>query len=150
MGEPELFTAHAEWNGNVENYDAFVRELGTTFPGGQHLRVSSFKEGRQTGASNPEELFAAAQSACLMLTFLAVCSKSRVPVVSYVDDPEALLEFVDRRYRVTQITLRPKVKVRGPIDEPKLKTLFEKAHGNCFIALSVKCEVIIEPTFESV
>ncbi|MBI5058829.1 OsmC family protein [candidate division KSB1 bacterium] len=150
MEEPELFRVRSVWSGDVEDYDTFSRELRSSLPGGQGMRTSSFKEGRVTGATNPEELFLASQSACLMLTYLAVCSKSRVPIVGYEDEAEALLEFVDRRYRVTKMVLRPTVKIKGPIDKSKLDTLFEKAHGNCYIALSVKSEVVVEPTYVSV
>jgi len=47
---------------------------------------------------------------------------------------------------MTQVTLRPVVKFSGaaPSVEDHIK-LHEKAHQRCFIANSVKSEVILEP-----
>jgi len=81
------------------------------------------------------------------MTILAVFSKSKIPITAYDDKPESLLEFVERRFKVTRVTLRPRITVGTPIEKEKLETLIQKAHANCFITLSVRSEVIVEPTF---
>jgi len=70
-------------------------------------------------------------------------------VVSYVDHPEATVELVERRFRVTKIVLRPEVTVKGEVLTDRLQTAIEKAHGNCIVSLSTKSEVLIQPVFRS-
>jgi hypothetical protein len=122
------FVCTIEWTGNTVDYDHFPRTHEVIFPLGQRLKTSS---------------------ACLMLTFLAVCSKARINVVSYKDHPAATVEFVERRFRVTRVDLKPEVIIDGPVDAERLKIAMEKAHGNCIVSLSTKSEVIIEPVFKS-
>ena len=133
--------------GNNEDYDSFDRRHRVHFEQGQELLVGAAHKIQDPSQTNPEELLAASVGCCMMMTILAVFSRSRIPIVSYDDHPEALLELVDRRYRITRVTLRPRIIHRGPADAQKLTALIEKSHANCFITLSVKSDVVLEPTF---
>jgi organic hydroperoxide reductase OsmC/OhrA len=143
------FVCTIEWTGNTVDYDHFPRTHEVIFPLGQRLKTSSAGQIQDPVVTNPEELMAAALGTCLMLTFLAVCSKARINVVSYKDHPAATVEFVERRFRVTRVDLKPEVIIDGPVDAERLKIAMEKAHGNCIVSLSTKSEVIIEPVFKS-
>lgn len=147
MENQYTFTCTLHWSGNVADYDTFSRRHDIQFPGGKELPSSTFLQGAGTDATNPEELLAAAQSSCMMLTFLAVCSKSKVNILRYDDKAEALLERVDGKFRVTKITLRPQVVVAGAVEREKLNLLFEKAHANCYIGNSIRADVLIDPTY---
>ncbi len=78
-----------------------------------------------------------------MMTFLAICSKSKLKVLSYDDDAIAILDKNDdAKMAVTQIILHPKVVFEDEsISVEKLKEFHDKAHKNCFIAQSIKCKV---------
>ena len=143
------FSCTIEWSGNTIDYESFPRTHEVTFPRGQRLRGSSAGQVASPAVTNPEELLAAALGTCIMLTFLAVCSKAKMNVVTYRDRPEATVELVERRMRVTRIVLRPEVTVEGQVEPERMKTAMEKAHGNCIISLSTKSEVLIEPIFRS-
>jgi organic hydroperoxide reductase OsmC/OhrA len=143
------FTCTLEWAGNTIDYDNFPRTHEVTFPRGQRLMGSSAGQVQNPVVTNPEELLAAALGTCLMLTFLAVCSRGKINVVSYVDHPEATVELVERRFRVTKIVLRPEVTVEGEVLTQRLQTAIEKAHGNCIVSLSTRSEVLIQPVFRS-
>ena len=143
------FRCTIRWKGNTVDYDSFPRIHEVTFPQGQVLKGSSAAQMHHPVVTNPEELLAAALGTCMMLTFLAVCSKVKVNVVSYTDEPEATVELIERRHRVTRIVLHPEVVVVGTPDEALLKTAMDKAHGNCIISLSTKADVHIEPVFRS-
>jgi organic hydroperoxide reductase OsmC/OhrA len=143
------FVCRIEWSGNTQDYETFPRTHTVSFPRGQKIRGSSAGQILDPVVTNPEELLAAALGTCLMVTFLAVCSKSRINVLSYVDQPEATVELMERRYRVTKIALKPEVTLEGQVDRERLDTAIQKAHGNCIISLSVKSDVTIEPTFQS-
>ncbi len=138
-----------EWSGNTQDYETFPRTHTVSFPRGQQIKGSAAGLVQDPVVTNPEELLAAALGTCLMLTFLAVCSKAKMNVVSYVDQPAATVELVERRNRVTRIALRPHVLLEGPVDRERLDVAMQKAHANCIISLSIKSDVTIEPVFQS-
>ncbi len=98
-------------------------------------------------AVDPEEAFIAALSSCHMLTFLDLARRAGVVVESYEDEAVAAMqEIAPKRYAVAKVTLRPKIAYRGdPPDQAKLDALHHQAHEYCFIANSVKTEIIVEP-----
>lgn len=99
---------------------------------------------------NPEQLLLAAASSCQLLSFLAVAARARVDVVDYSDDATAVMPEDDRPVRITRIVLRPAITVIAkdgqPTDE-RLTHLCEVAHRECFIANSIRSEVVVEPMF---
>lgn len=141
--------AHVEWRRATPDFDheTYDRTHAVRLGGGQALRGSAAPDYKGDPAlANPEELLAASLASCHMLTFLAVAAKSRLVVDAYDDTAEAALgKNAEGRMAVTRVTLRPKVTFGG--DAPpaeKLKDLHERAHRNCMIANSVKCEVVVE------
>jgi organic hydroperoxide reductase OsmC/OhrA len=94
---------------------------------------------------NPEDLLGSALATCHMLTFLALCAKAKVAVVGYEDHAEAVLDTVDKVTRVTQVHLRPVIRVPRGTSMAKVVELFEKAHKYCFVANSVTCEALLAP-----
>lgn len=129
-------------------HETYDRTHEVRFPGGQALRGSAAPDYKGDQAkANPEELLAAALGSCHMLTFLAVAARSRLVVDAYEDEPVATLEKgPDGKLAVTRVVLRPRVAFGGPPpDAARQKELHDKAHRNCFIAASVRCEVAIEP-----
>jgi organic hydroperoxide reductase OsmC/OhrA len=147
--EPSLHVCELHWQGDNSDFDHFPRLHPIRFPGGQQVQSGAAHHVQDPAQTNPEELFAAAVGSCMMMTILAVFSKARVTVLSYDDKPEALLDFVDRRFRVTKVTLRPRIMIRGPIEKEKLDSLVQKSHANCFVTLSVKSEVLVEASYVS-
>lgn len=97
---------------------------------------------------DPEETLAAAVSSCHMLWFLVFAANKGFVVDRYEDDAEALLaKDADGKYAVTQIILRPQVFVSGshlPSDE-EFAAMHHQAHEECFIARSVKSEILLQP-----
>jgi organic hydroperoxide reductase OsmC/OhrA len=94
---------------------------------------------------NPEDLLGSALATCHMLTFLALCAKAKVEVVGYADHAESVLDTVDKVTRITQVHLRPAIRVRRGTSMAKVVDLFVKAHKYCFVANSITCEVVMEP-----
>ena len=91
---------------------------------------------------DPEQAFVAALSSCHMLWFLHLACRDRWVVDRYVDDAVGVLD----KTWMSRVTLRPKVTFAGaaPRAEQYL-ALHHAAHEKCFIANSVKTEVVIEP-----
>ena len=96
---------------------------------------------------DPEEAFVASLSSCHMLFFLSIAAKQRFVVDSYVDDAIGVMENNhEGKMAMTEVRLRPQVEFSGeriPSRE-KLEKLHHLAHESCFIANSVKTEVITE------
>ncbi len=139
------YPLHLSWTGNT--LDATYSRSGTvTNPGKHPLSVSSAPEYAGDPARwNPEDLLGSALSTCHMLTFLALCAKAKVEVVDYKDQAEAVLDTVDKVTRITQVHLRPVIRVARGTSMAKVLDLFEKAHKYCFVANSVTCEAVLAP-----
>ena len=96
---------------------------------------------------DPEEAFIAAISSCHMLTFLGIAAKRRYVIDSYVDEAIGIMEEDDKgRTSVTKVTLRPNIVFSGSKqpDYAQLEKMHHLAHQHCFIANSVKTEIVTE------
>lgn len=91
---------------------------------------------------DPEQAFVAALSSCHMLWFLHLACRDKWVVERYVDDAVGLLE----KTWMPRVTLRPRVSFSGSAPSAEeLRRLHHRAHEKCFIANSVKTEVVVEP-----
>lgn len=99
-------------------------------------------------AVDPEEGLVASLSACHMLFFLAFAAKAGYRVDSYVDDAIGVLGKNERgRTMMERITLRPAVTFSGESkpDPAAFDALHHNAHDHCFIANSLRTEIVIDP-----
>ena len=98
---------------------------------------------------SPEHLFVAAVSSCFMTTFLAIAEMSKLDFVSFVADAVGKLEKLEGQgYMVTEITLRPRLRIGRAQDAERAARILEKAEKNCLISNSVKSVVRLEPEIE--
>jgi organic hydroperoxide reductase OsmC/OhrA len=95
---------------------------------------------------DPEEAFVASLASCHMLFFLSIAAKRGYIVDRYTD---AAIGNVgkngDGKLAVTKVVLEPKVSFAGenmPTAE-QIRQMHEKSHDLCFIANSVRTEVIV-------
>ena len=88
-------------------------------------------------------MLVAALSSCHMLSFLAICAKKKISVQSYENDVVGFLENEGGKLWVTRVILRPKVV--SSADAAALEAVHHLAHEACFIANSVKTQVVVEP-----
>jgi len=94
---------------------------------------------------DPEEMFVAALANCHMLTFLHRARLAGFVAVAYRDAAEGVMEKVEGgRMAVTRVTLKPEIEWDGAApDAATLDRLHHEAHEECFIANSVKTEVVV-------
>ena len=115
------------------------------------LEGNAAKENIPPGAphakgADPEQLFVASLSACHMLWFVSLASTMKLVVNRYIDEAEGVLEKnSEGRMAMTRVTLRPAVEFVAPPLPAVLAKLHHKAHEKCFIANSVRTQVIVEP-----
>lgn len=101
-------------------------------------------------AVDPEEAVVAAVASCHMLFFLSSASRAGFTVESYVDAPEARMGKNEQgRDALTEFTLRPLVtfKERAPSEE-EFVAMHEQAHELCYIANSLRGQVMLAPTMQ--
>ena len=122
--------------------------------GGSGLGLSLSSDPAFRGDSarlNPEQLLVAAASSCQLLSFLAVAARARLDVVAYDDVATAVMPEDDPPVRITRIDLHPHVVLADTDRErptaERLAHLTEVAHRECFIASSLRSEVVVSPTF---
>ena len=133
------------WTGSTLA-DPYSRDAVAAASGKPSIPVSSAAEyGGDESRWNPEDLLGSALATCHMLTFLALCAKTRTEVLGYEDHAESILDTVDKVTSIVEIRLRPSIRVAKRVDPAKVKELFEKAHKYCFVANSIKSKVTMEP-----
>jgi organic hydroperoxide reductase OsmC/OhrA len=118
---------------------------GVTVPASASPSVVSAPYSNPAGV-DPEEAFVAAVASCHLLTFLFVASKQGFVVDEYVDEAVGAMTKNEKGVPwVSTVTLSPKIKYGGdrrPSPE-ELDHLHHLAHEQCFIANSIKTEVLI-------
>jgi organic hydroperoxide reductase OsmC/OhrA len=145
--------ASIEWNRNGQSFepDKYSRAHRIEFEPPVALDGNAAKANIPPGAphtagADPEEMFVASISACHMLWFVALASVRKLTVNRYRDEAEGVLEKnAEGRMAVTRVILRPAVEFDAPLSPEVLAELHHKAHERCFIANSVKTEIVIEP-----
>lgn len=96
---------------------------------------------------DPEEAFVASLSSCHMLFFLSIAAKRQYIVDEYVDNAIGIMDKDDKGVEwMTRVTLRPQIKFSGKNlpDHGSLEKMHHRAHKLCFIANSVKTDIVIE------
>ena len=94
-------------------------------------------------AVDPEEAFVAAVSSCHMLWFLDLARRAGLAVASYTDKAVARMEGTPNP-SITRVDLYPIIEWDGAAPDAKaLASLHHEAHEKCFIANSIKSEVVV-------
>jgi len=97
---------------------------------------------------DPEEAVVAAASSCHMLWFLSIAAKAGFIVDDYQDDARGEVgKGPNGRERFSRIVLRPVIRFSGDVipTSTQIQEIHRKAHEECFIANSLKADVVVEP-----
>jgi organic hydroperoxide reductase OsmC/OhrA len=148
------FEAKLEWQRNGQDFlgQRYSRAHEWQFDGGQRVPASSSPLSvplpmSDAAAVDPEEALVAAASSCHMLFFLSIAAKRGHTVDSYRDHAIGLLEKdKEGKMAMTRITLRPTIAFAGtaPPGADELHAIHHEAHDKCYIANSLKTEVVVE------
>src|SRR5450830_930684 len=95
---------------------------------------------------DPEEALVAAASSCHMLFFLSLAAQRGYTIDDYRDDAVGEMgRQADGRTGFTRIVLRPRIVFAGtPPTADALAALHHDAHERCYIANSLKADVVVE------
>jgi organic hydroperoxide reductase OsmC/OhrA len=146
--------AMISWKRTSEEFlkGKYSREHTWTFDGGLVVQASPSPSVVPAPYSNaayvdPEEAFVASLSSCHMLTFLYLAGRKGFQVDNYDDEAVGVVTKNERKLPwVSTVTLNPRIVFSGT----KLPTraeeehLHHESHEQCFIANSVKTEVLVK------
>lgn len=149
-GHVHRYAVRCRWSGSTGvGYESYDRAHTVEAPSAPALQMSSDPAFRGDPALlNPEQLVVLAASSCQLLAFLAVAARARVDVVEYEDAGVGEMPEDDKPVRITRITLRPRIVVVGSVTEERVRHLVEVAHRECYIANSLRTDVVVEPVVE--
>ena len=129
------YTRRHEWR-----FDGGAVVVGSASPSNVPVPMSD------PAAVDPEEALVAAVASCHMLWFLDLARQAGFSVAEYADAAEGEMSRIGPgRMAFTRIALRPRIAFEGEApDEAELERLHEQAHERCFIANSLRTEIVVE------
>jgi organic hydroperoxide reductase OsmC/OhrA len=147
------YTATVRWERGGGSFadNRYSREHVWLFDGGTQVPASPAAANVPPGcaradAVDPEEAFVAAISSCHMLFFLAFAGKRGFVPDSYEDNALGVMTKNERgKLFVSRVTLDPKIAWSGenrPSAE-EVAAMHHRAHEECFLANSVRTEVVV-------
>jgi organic hydroperoxide reductase OsmC/OhrA len=144
------YRARLSWSGSTgagwKHYDR--AHEGVAPPAEPRLTLTTGEEKGDPRQLNPEQLVVMAASSCQLLWFLHLAAKARIDVVEYEDEAEAEMPEDEEPVRITRIVLRPRIAVASEVGEERVAKLVELAHERCYVANSLRSEVLLEPSIE--
>jgi organic hydroperoxide reductase OsmC/OhrA len=148
------YSATVKWQRNQQLFtdNKYSRAHTWTFDGGIEVPASSSPHVvplpySTESAIDPEEAFIASLASCHMLFFLSFAAKRSFIIDSYTDHPTGIIDRNNSgRLYISKVTLKPVIRFSGEQlpDQQQIDSLHLLSHENCFIANSVKTEVVIE------
>lgn len=149
-----IYTATISWESeSVEAFAAnkYSRAHAWSFDGGITVPASSSPLSVRLpysveAAVDPEEAFVAAASSCHMLSFLYVASKAGFNAASYRDQAVGEMASDNGKQWISRIVLNPQIDWAGDTipSREELAHLHHEAHEICYIANSIKSEIVIK------
>ena len=147
-------TAVVEWK-RAQDRPAgrrYSRVHDWSFDGGARIAASSSPHVVAVPMSDPacvdpEEAFLAAIASCHMLWFLDLATQAGYVVDRYVDAATGHMRRGDNgKYWMARVELAPSIEFSGRSpDSAALEALHDKAHHECYLANSVKTDIVVVP-----
>ena len=145
------YTAKISWTADGDFASGRYQRAHTwQFDGGATIRAAASPHNvplpyTDPTAIDPDEALVAAASSCHMLWFLHMAKDAGYVVTRYEDAAEGTVgETPEGRTGFTRITLKPDIGFAGiGPDTPQLRELHRQAHARCFVANSLRCDVVI-------
>ena len=141
-GDSHDYRARLVWQGNLgqgtQTYQGYGREYSIAIAGKPDIlgTADPMFRGRPE-LPNPEDMFLAAIVSCHLLSYLALCARKGLSILSYEDDASGTLVFDDKGGgRFETVTLRPVVTIEDGSRYDEALALHDTAHDQCYIASS--------------
>lgn len=148
------FEAQLAWRRGGQPFtdQRYSRAHQWTFDGGLTVPASSSPLSVPLPMSDPscvdpEEALVAAASSCHMLFFLSIAAQRGYVVDEYLDRAAGMLDRdAEGKLAITKIVLRPAITYAGGHSPgaAEVAQMHHLAHEKCYIASSLKGEVVVE------
>lgn len=147
------FEAKLAWQRGSQSFadQRYSRAHEWIFDGGLRVPASSSPLSvpvpmSDPAAVDPEEALVAAASSCHMLFFLSIAAQRGFVVDDYRDHAVGFMEKnTEGNVAMTKIALRPAITFSlTPPDAAELAAIHHAAHSKCYIANSIKADVVVE------
>lgn len=152
------YVAEVTWMRDGQDFldNRYSRRHTLRFDGGAEIAGSSSPHVvplpySDAAAVDPEEMLLASLSSCHMLWFLGIAARRGFRVERYADKPRAVMEKnAAGKLYMARATLRPAVLFSDPRipTREQVDAMHRLAHEECFIANSVKTELLCEPVYD--
>ncbi|MES2739416.1 MAG: OsmC family protein [Pseudomonadota bacterium] len=149
------FSSTVVWRRGAQPFgdQRYSRAHEWQFDGGLRVPASSSPLSVPVPMSNPdcvdpEAALVAAAASCHMLFFLSLAARQGYVIDHYRDHALGMVgKNEDGRLAMIRITLRPRIVFSGAAipDRQQRAALHHAAHQQCYIANSLKSDVVIEP-----
>ena len=136
----QSFTDNRYSRGHVWRFDGDIEVPASSSP----FVVPNYSLAK---AIDPEEAFVASLSSCHMLFFLSFAAHAGFIVDTYEDEARGeMAKNAEGKLYVSKVTLRPVIVFSSDKrpSEADLASLHHRSHEECFIANSVKTEVVTD------
>ena len=100
------------------------------------------------GIWSPEHLFTAAVNSCFMTTFLSIAENSKLDFTNFSCSGEGKLEQIEGKFLMTEILLKPILKLVKESDKEKAERILQKSEVACLISNSINSKVRLETTIK--
>lgn len=139
MDDIHYYSTKVEWK------EGRIGELNSAgFPSIKVATPPEFKNG-VPNIWSPEHLFVASINICLMTTFLAIAENSNLEFISFASEATGKLEKVDGKYMISEVELKPVVKIKDEKLKEKTLRILDKSEKGCLISNSAKSKIILNP-----
>lgn len=136
--------ASATWEGGLQGTGSFQGESDAI--SGAYSFGSRFGE---QGGTNPEELLAAAESACFSMALALGLEKNGTPATRVHTDAACTVEKVGEGFKITTMHLRVKAAVPG-VDDAKFQSIAAATKTGCPVSQALAgVDITLEATLES-
>jgi peroxiredoxin-like protein len=105
-------------------------------------------EGGVAGIWSPEHLFTASVVSCFMTTFLAIAGVSKLEFEAFDCEATGVLSKADGKYKMTEVELRPHLRITDASKAARALRILEKAEANCLITNSIQAKVHLLPNLK--
>ena len=139
MNDIHFYSTTVEWE------EGRIGKLtSSSFPPIKVATPPEFKSG-VPDVWSPEHLFVASINICLMTTFLAIAENSNLEFISFSSSATGKLEKVDGKFMISEVELKPVVKIKDEKQKEKTLRILDKSEKGCLISNSAKSKIILNP-----
>jgi osmotically inducible protein OsmC len=132
-------TSSAVWEGGLRNGHGKFSAGSGAFAG-DYTFATRFEDAKGT---NPEELIAAAEAACLSMALSAGLEAAKTPATRITTKAACTVEKVGDGFRITKMRLEVRGQVPG-LDQAGFESAAQKAKDGCPVSQALKGNVQME------